>query len=417
MSARPRAGPLAAATPLPGAGILVVDDEPSVISALARVLGRHGHRIERARSGAEALSVLESGSIEIVISDMRMPGMSGAELLARVSGRWPEVVRILITGHADLEATVEAINRGHIFRYIAKPWNEGDLLAAVRDGIAHRERFVERSSLLATIRERTSELTKRHRVDTVRILATMAETRRGAPPESSRTMAETAYRVASAMGLGEAPAQDVLFASFLQDIGMIAIPDGLVSRPASALTREERSEVARHPVLGEALIGALSSLGEVARIIRSHHEHFDGTGYPDGLAGEAIPLGARIIAVVGDYERVREGRLLLDSLSDGEARAYMRAHRGTRYDPEVVDCFLALPEHRTGRNREAMLPANDLRPGMQLARDVVGRNGTVLAPKGSVLDEATIGLIRDAAGAAGAAMRICVLEIRDEGPG
>ena len=396
----------------PEARVLIVDDEPSVLSALSRTLGRSGHRVEKAASGDEALAALEGGGIDVVVSDMRMPGMSGAELLERIAARWPKVMRILITGHADFDATVAAINRGHIFRYVAKPWVEGDLLTAVREAIEYQSQFVERHSLLEAIRERTAELTKRHRVDTVRMLATIVATRRAVPLESSRATAETAYRVANAIGLPEAAAQDVLFAAFLQDIGMIAVPDDLIARPASALTREERAEVARHPVLGEALVGALSSLGEVARIIRSHHEHFDGSGYPDGIAGEAIPLGSRIIAVVGDYELVREGRLLLDRLSDGEARAYLRAHRGTRYDPRVVDCFFALPEHQIARRPESMLSADELRPGMHLGRDVVGRDGTVLAPKGCILDGEGIKRIRGAAGAAGGALRICIVKPR-----
>lgn len=436
------AAPQPAASPGPQPGsLLLVDDEQNILAALKRVFRPPHYRALIAASGAEGLEILARERIDLVVSDMRMPGMSGAEFLERVAAERPDVMRILLTGHADLTETVAAINRGHIYAYVSKPWRDEELRLTVQRALETRRMAAERAALLDTIQRQNAELMdlnanlerkveervraievmktmleqsnrdlKKSLVDTVSVLSSIIETRDGAATGHARRVAEMAHRLAVDMGMDEGEAQEVLFAALLHDIGKVALPDGLIARPFDALTRDERDEVARHPAVGEALLMSLGSMREVARIIRSHLERYDGSGAPDGLAGEAIPLGARIIAVVNDYDALKDGRLLRERLGRSEARRYLADHRGSRYDPRVVDHFLDFMRRQApaARSSEIVVPPEQLRPGMRLARDVLTRKGMVLLPKGHVMDEQLIAQLRELGRNAGGRLSLCV---------
>jgi HD-GYP domain-containing protein (c-di-GMP phosphodiesterase class II) len=179
-----------------------------------------------------------------------------------------------------------------------------------------------------------------------------------------------------------------MLAGLLHDIGKIGLPDEILRKPFNALNADERSLVVRHPVTGELALMAVDALKGAAALIRHHHERFDGAGYPDGLQGLAIPLGARILAVVNDYDALQLGTLVNRPLRPAEARDFLIENSGKRYDPEVVRAFLgAVPQVAEAVVLPGMphRPAT-LRPGMVLARDLVHRDGYLLLAHGFVLD-------------------------------
>ena len=394
-----------------GFTLLCVDDEANILSSLKRLFRPTGYRVLTAPGGAEALAILDREEVDLVISDMRMPGMSGAELLAAVRSRRPDTVRILLTGFADMSSTVEAINQGQLHRYIAKPWDDGEVLLVVREGLEKKALLREKARLEALaqkqnealkelnaslerkVGERTAELAAAHEklkagfLNTIKTFSNLIELRGGAMAGHSRRVADLARRVAQAMKLPAAEAQDLFFAALLHDIGKIGLPDALLGKPFNQLTADERNELVKHPAKGEALLMGLEELRGAAALIRAHHERFDGQGYPDGLAGMAIPLGARILAVANDYDAVQQGAISPKRASPEEALLYLRGGRGHRYDPAVIEVIEKLVGAPARAEASRPLRSDMLQPGMVLARDLVTRDGVLLLAHGFLVDD------------------------------
>jgi len=412
------------------ATLLFVDDEANILSALKRLFHPSGYRILTAESGKAGLDILEREKVDLIISDMRMPEMSGAQFLEQARARWPDSVRILLTGYADITSTIDAINKGRIYRYISKPWEDHDMILLVRQALERKELEQEKkrldaltqrqneelkqlnSSLEQKVQDRTAELRqamdflnlaheklKNGFLTSIHVFSNLIELREGAAAGHSRRVADLARKIAQRMGLSESETQDVLIAGLLHDIGKFALPDKLLQKPFGALTPEERAEVVKHPALGQAALMALEQLKEAARLIRSHHERFDGLGYPDGLIGLAIPPGARILALANDYDALQIGTLASKRMSAAETRSFIEGNRGKRYDPKVVDAFfgvtgMAAPSAESPGPELAVSPGQ-LRPGMVLARDIVTRDGVLLLSKEFMLDEGLIAQIQN----------------------
>lgn len=409
-------------TPQAAPSILCVDDEPSILSALKRLFRPHGFTVLTAGSGQEALELLAQEPVDVVISDMRMPQMDGAQFLEQVFQRWPETKRILLTGYADANATIAAVNLGHIWRYVAKPWNDAELVAAVQQALAHRRLERENAALVALTRRQNEELKqlnaaleakvaartaelqqmlamleksheelKKGFMTTVKVLSSLFELRGGKLAGHSRRVAETARQLAQALQLDEAAAQDVLLAALLHDIGKISLPDHLLDKPFNTMPAEERAQVMTHPQRGELVLNAVDQLKKAAVLVRHHHECFDGSGYPDHLVGLAIPLGARILAVANDFDALQLGTLVSRPLKPAEARTYIFENRGKRYDPQVVAAFMAkVADQIPEEVQELPMRPGTLRPGMVLTRDLMHPDGYLLLAKGQAVDSVVI---------------------------
>ena len=392
--------------------LLCVDDEANILSSLKRLFRPTGYRLLTAASGEEALALMEKEAVDLIISDMRMPGMNGAQVLAAARTRWPETVRILLTGYADITSTIEAINSGQLHRYIAKPWDDNEVLLVVREGLEKKALLREKSrlealtqaqneelkqlnaGLEAKVTERTAELAAAHDklktgfLNTIKTFSNLIELRGGQMAGHSRRVADLARRLGQALKLPTNEAQDLFFAALLHDLGKIGLPDALLGKPFNQLTPDERNEMVKHPAKGEALLMGLEQLHGAARLIRAHHERFDGQGYPDGLAGSAIPPGARILAVANDYDAVQLGAISPKRASAEEALQYLRAGRGHRYDPAVLDVLDKLLGG-TAKAEAGTLPiqSDKLKPGMVLARDLVTRDGVLLLARDFLIDD------------------------------
>jgi response regulator RpfG family c-di-GMP phosphodiesterase len=403
-----------------GATVLCVDDEPNILSALRRTLRADRHRVLIAQSGPEALDLLEREPVDIVISDMRMPGMDGAALLERVHQRWPSNIRVLLTGHADTSAAVAAINRGRIFRYLTKPWDDGELRAVVRQGVDLLQLERERARLEALttrqnlelrdanerleqrVSERTDELSrandslKRSYLTSIKVFSGLIELRGGRLVGHGRRVADSARKLALAMGRSDEEAQQIFVAALLHDIGLIGVPDTVLAKPVARCTPEEATQLQRHAEIGEQALLSLDEMQSVAALIRAHHERFDGAGYPDRRAGSAIPLGARILAVADTFDELQNGHLIVTPMSAQDARTMIRHARGTQFDPEVVDVFLHITEPQRSKNSaEVQLASALLEPDMVLARDLVSPTGAMMLATGHVLTAALIKRVQE----------------------
>ncbi len=399
--------------------LLFVDDEPSILSALRRLFRPHGYRIVMAESGAAGLEILEHEAVDLVISDMRMPEMDGATFLKHVRQRWPEVMRILLTGYADITSTVAAINEGEIYRYISKPWDDNEIVLVVREALERRRLEEENRRLSAlTLRqneelkelntgleqkvsERTAEVRaalnelKKTFITTVQVFSGMVELRAGPVGTQlaghGRRVADHSRNLAKRLDLSDAEVQTVMLAGLLHDIGKIGLPDGLLDKPFNNLSADHRALVMKHPVVGQNILMSVEKLRDCALLVRHHHELYDGSGFPDRLSAMAIPLGSRILAVANDYDALQIGTLVQRPLRADEALTFLIDNRGKRYDPQVVDCFAQLLAE-TGKKAVTELPIRclQLRPGSVLSRDLNHRDGYLLLSRGSVLTKEII---------------------------
>lgn len=392
--------------------ILVVDDEPSVLSALRRLLRHNGFEVFLADSGRAGLDLLTRESIDVVLSDMRMPEMNGAEFLEQVFTRWPETKRILLTGYSDVGATIAAINRGKIWRYIAKPWDDGDLVMTVQQALGHRYLIRENARLLkltqeqndalkslnesleARVEARTQELQQALKtlrqsfVNTINVFSGILELRGGLLAGHSRRVADHARRVARRMGLPDNEIQEIFLAGLLHDIGKLGLSDEAIEHPFNTLGPQQRGEVMKHPAKGETLLMPIHQLAGVAELVRCHHELFDGKGYPEGLSGFQIPLGARILSVVNDYDALQLGTLVPHPQRPPEALRYLFDNAGKRYDPSVVEAFgqVLAEQLRPDELSETPVRHSALQPGMRLTRDLMHQDGYLLLARDHVLN-------------------------------
>jgi response regulator RpfG family c-di-GMP phosphodiesterase len=428
-----------------GATLLCVDDEPNILSALRRLFRASGYRVLTADSGALGLEVLEKERVDLVISDMRMPVMDGARFLAQVRERWPDTLRLLLTGYSDIQSIQDAINCGEIYRYITKPWDDSDILLLVRHALERRQLELDKQrlealalrqneelkalnhSLEAKVEARTRQLRAEHEatsaanarlkknfITTIKIFSSMIELRAHNQPGHARLVADLARRIGAQLQLDARDSQDLFVAALLHDIGKIGFQDDLLQTPLTMLHGETLGLFRKHPARAAELLMPLEELRGSAAILRAQLERFDGNGFPDGLAGLAIPLGARILALAADYYNLQQGAMVQRHLRPEEAKSLILDAGGKRYDPHVVAAFRQVMDGDAADGQggvEAL--SGELTPGMVLARDLVSRDGLMLLSTDHVLDARMIQQVQDFETKSGGRLQIWVRPARE----
>lgn len=408
--------------------LLLVDDEPSILATLVRMFRPRGFITFTADSGVEGLAILAREDIDLVISDMRMPNMDGASFLTEVSRRWPDIITILLTGYSDIEATAKVINKARIYAYFSKPWDRDKLLSSVEAGLKQRNLEIEgqrkltvtqahnvmlehtNSELEAAVTARTEELrqtnlflesafdqVKHAYFDAVDMFAQIIERFEHNRGGHSRRIASWAEAVALSMGLDDGTVKSVRTAALLHDIGKIGMPESLLFKPATECTPEEAKRMQEHPVAGAAILMSLEPLHEAARMIRHHHERFDGRGYPDGLLGEVIPLGSRIICVCDHFDRLTQGYTNGKQMTIDDAMDVMRSESGKMFHSAVVDSFIAMMEAEQESKcipHERAIATQALEPGMKLSRTLLTSRKLPLIVAGKELTSLLINKLR-----------------------
>ncbi|RMF15546.1 MAG: response regulator [Gammaproteobacteria bacterium] len=394
--------------------VLLVDDEANILSSLRRLLRRQAYDIFTAESGAEGLSILEKERIDLVVSDMRMPEMSGAEFLKIVAEKWPDTVRIILTGYADLEATVQAVNTAGIFRYLSKPWDEQDLLSTIDQGLQtlklRRERdfLVEElkrvnEGLEQEVRARTEEIRQTAEMldlaykeistsytSIIRVFASLMSLNKKRFKGQSRAVADLAKYLGAALKLPKEEVKQIYYAGLLHEVGKIVLPDTVLSKPEATLEGEALDTYRKYPLHGELALTSVEGLSKARRFIRHHCEFFNGSGFPDGLKGEDIPVGARILRLARDYVGLQTGLILPQPLDHEGAADYIENHARTLYDPQIVEVFKRIRHKLTLEimpAEEVMCRSHALKPGMALTRDLLSESGMLLVARGQTLTE------------------------------
>jgi response regulator RpfG family c-di-GMP phosphodiesterase len=398
--------------------VLFVDDEKHILASMERIFRKEGLDVLLAPGGAEGLELLASRPVSLVISDHRMPGMSGAEFLQRVRELYPDTLRIMLTGYADTNAAVAAINEGQVYRFITKPWNDHELRQAVHEALQRWELVEENRRLFELtqrqnaelldlnqnlehkVEERTSEIQDKKReleglykrlernfFESVRVFQQLIEMFDPVLGGHSKRVAALSRIVAGGLGLAEAEQELVEIAGLLHDIGLIGLPREVLTKRAAEMSPSEAALYQQHPVLGYTALSGIDNLQQVAVVIKTHHESFGGGGFPDGLQGEEIPLGGRIIHAASLYDDL----LRQAKLQGAQALKELERRSGSQLDPEVVfHLDAALQNVGPSRGREAACPLSQLRPGMVLSRNLKTLGGLLLLPERAVIQEAHI---------------------------
>lgn len=325
------------------ANVLVVDDEEAVSRIVVRWLEEEGYACEVARDASQALLALEEDVYDVLLLDIKLPGTSGVELLARAKERAPDVAAIMITGHADDDSGRRAVELG-AHGFLTKPLDRMDVIVNVAGALASRrrsQRTLSRQKDLETeVLVRTEEIRRREEEIALRLVAA-AEYRDEETHSHVRRIGMFSEALARALGLGHHEAENIRVAAPMHDIGKIGIPDGILLKPAK-LTAQEFEVVKTHTAIGAEMLSdtevPLLRLG--SEIALAHHEKWDGSGYPKGLRGDEIPLEARIVAVADVYDSLSRVRPYRNALDYGEVEATMRDGRGTHFDPEILDAFM-----------------------------------------------------------------------------
>lgn len=356
--------------------VLVVDDEPDIVELLKETLEDSGYHVLTATNGPEALSLIEKGPPGIILSDNRMPGMTGIEFFEEVKKSGIDSIRILMTGYADLHIAIEAINRGWVYKFITKPFRMEEIQVTVRRAlefydVVNQKRLLEEeirehnAALEKRVQERTQELqdlTDELAEKNRRLLHQKNEIRRlysqlqrsylgtitslyfalEAKDQYTRGHSERVFLYSLHVGrhLGLSP-QDMIhlkYAALLHDLGKIGIPDSILLKPGT-LTEDEYSTIKDHPIVGAAILDPIQFLRRVRDIIRHHHEHYDGKGYPDGLTADMIDVQGRIIAVVDAYDAMRSDRPYRNARTREEALKELHDLAGSQFCPDCVKAF------------------------------------------------------------------------------
>jgi putative two-component system response regulator len=345
------------------AHVLVVDDDPRIRAILAAMLERHGYTYEVAANAREARDRLQRASFEVMLCDMHMPGETGLELISDVLRFYPDIAAVMVTGAEDPSLAEMAIELG-AYGYMTKPFRVNELLIQVANALHRRRLELEnrkhRARLELTVEEAVSDLEssqmelRAYQEETIRRLSSAAELRDLETGKHLDRMSRYCALLASKMGLADGRIDLIRVASPMHDVGKIAIPDSILLKPGS-LTPDERRVMERHTEIGyQILSGSRAELLRLAADLAwTHHERFDGSGYPRGLSGEEIPLEGRIAAVADVFDALTTDRVYRKALSVDEAVGMMGAERGRHFDPEILDLFLASLEDVDSIRRQA----------------------------------------------------------------
>ncbi|EKE04382.1 MAG: response regulator receiver modulated metal dependent phosphohydrolase [uncultured bacterium] len=312
--------------------ILVVDDEIDNLQLFIRTF-RKKYNVLIANSGYEAIEILKNNHIDLIISDHKMPEMDGVEFLTRSLSINPDTIRILLTAYTDASSLISAINNAKIYRYVKKPWNINDLSNIVDSALEVYQLNFDNQELAVNLKDLFS--------GTIAAITNALDAKDSFTFGRSKRVTYYALKAGKHLGLSDAELSELELAGLLHDIGMIGVPESIINKPGT-LSQEEYNSIKEHVTYGVKILEEIKQLESVISSIKSHHERYDGTGYPHGLKGDQIPIGAKIIAVADTYDAMTSDRAYRKGLTHEVAVAEIQIGAGTQFDPDIINAFVAV---------------------------------------------------------------------------
>ncbi|SDH22658.1 Response regulator c-di-GMP phosphodiesterase, RpfG family, contains REC and HD-GYP domains [Vibrio xiamenensis] len=406
--------------------LLLLDDEQDILKSLTRVL-RYDYDVVSFDNGQDALAHLQEHDASIIISDMRMPTMDGAEFLAKAREMRPDSLRFLLTGYSDMASTVKAVNEGGIHTYLAKPWDNDAIKETLKQAsevfelkrekrrllgeLASKNQLLEtmNEELEVQVEERTAELVKANRHlqillknrsaifnDILHTLMAIIEHRTGLKADHAERIAEISREVARKMKLGDSDIKQIYLAGLMHEIGLIG------SAPAVEAPVVDQDEAAipvapsANPQLGAEIIAGIKRFEPLVEIILHQDENFDGTGSPNHLQQQDIPIGARILRIVKNYDFFVTCTNNPTRMKPASALLYIKQQSGTLYDPDIVKVFTKVVESGLDNlDIDACVSLDDVKSGMVLKQDLYLPNGKLMLTAGQTLTYQTISKLKE----------------------
>jgi len=346
---------------MPSERVLVVDDEETIREIVSSMLTAANYQCRQAASGLEALALLDSGEeFELMLSDLMMANLDGIGLLERTKERFPDMPVVMVTAVHDISVALAALRNG-AYDYLLKPFEREQLLATVRRALENRRLKLENReyqvNLESLVAARTEQLRKavvdleRSYDITLEALGDALDKKDAETEGHSKRVTAFTIAIARAMGLPKDQISVIARGAFLHDIGKMAIPDAILRKPG-ALTPDEISIMREHCYHGYEILRKIPFLVEAAEIVYAHQERYDGTGYPRGLKGDQIPLGARMFSIADTLDAITSDRPYRAAQSLAAALEEIQRWSGRQFDPEVVQVFLSMPENIWGDLRK-----------------------------------------------------------------
>jgi putative two-component system response regulator len=348
---------------------LVVDDEPRLRQILVRVMRADGFHVDEASNGLEAIAKMEAHPSTLVLTDIEMPRMDGFSLLRELRGRWPDAAVIMISGNGDVQTAVSCLSVGAL-DYLTKPFHLEEVRARITSVLERRRLVLENREYQTRLEQKVQAQARRIEQQFLGGVQALAEALEAKDPYTSGhsvRVSQYATAIARRLKLPSGVIRAVTLGGRLHDIGKIGVREEILTKPAR-LTAEEYAHVMTHPMVGWKILSAMVvDQPELLNIVRSHHERIDGAGLPDGLAGDAIPLEARIVSVADSFDAMTSGRRYRADGGKVLTDAVAELHRcaGTQFDIECVEAFVAALES----GEVVLLPRTDLQAEAFAAAD------------------------------------------------
>jgi len=320
--------------------LLIVDDEAAIRKLLCQKLSREGYQFKEANNAEQALNMLETSPIALVILDIKMPGKSGIELIPEIKSSYPDTAVIMATAVTDVNAAIQCLKQG-ADDYLFKPFNLEELSLAVQRALEKRQLQLEIKEYQQYLEDKVEEQTKEIRklfLGAIEALVAALEAKDKYTGGHSRRVTEIALALGNELGLSAKDMEDLRWGSLLHDVGKIAV-DQLVQNKPGKLTDEEYEHIMTHARIGADIVRPIVN-GKIVEMIEHHHDHYDGSGLHQVIAGNDIPLEARILAVADAFDAMTSDRPYRPAMSIAEAIDEVKRCAGNQFDPDIVAAFL-----------------------------------------------------------------------------
>ncbi|MEC7823679.1 MAG: response regulator [Pseudomonadota bacterium] len=393
--------------------VLCVDDEQNILRAIKRALFSLDVDLTLVDSGEKALAVMKEKPIHVVISDMKMPGMTGAELLEQVAAHYPDTFRVVLTGFADIDATIKAVNQGRIHRYLQKPWDNQELINTIEEGLeriklkdenARLQKLTKlqnaklkevNNSLEQVVQKRTKQIKaalrriEQRNAALEQVLFNVISINPDIDGKFAIEVSELATKLANLLECSKEETNVIRYACLIGEFGLLGLKPEHYRPAFNKLSYQQQKNYLSQTKLAKTILAPAEHLREVSDILEYQFEYYNGAGLYK-LVATQIPIGARILAVARDYWRMVSGRITGQPMTPIEARVELKKHRNTRYDGNVLDILLNTKDIDKPSYIENRLSTEELKPGMVLSKNLYNESHILLLPEGHVFTDATI---------------------------
>ncbi len=374
--------------------LLILEDEQLNLDALVETF-KNDYEVLPFTSAVDALEHVRTKKphVDLVLTDQRMPKMSGTQFLEEINKIYPKVMKIVLTGYTETRDLMEAINKGEVHRYITKPADPSYLKIEVKQALERYRLEQEKHQLVLVLMDKNKSLEnyqnelKKTNLEILRILGTLGELKDPDTGRHALFVAQATEFICQKLGLSQEETMKAVQTAHLHDLGKMGLPDWVV-KGAGATTEAAENYYRQHPLLSEAVLLVSERLMDVAPGVRHHHEWWNGAGFPDGLKGDAIPLAARIIAIPDGYDEfLLEANRTKSSKESSQEKGikFLKENSEIQFDPQLIPHFIEFLQHEVAERKEKFVSLDELQDGMVISQDVLTERGFVIIPRGTRL--------------------------------